>query len=151
VKELVVTNSTCLISLERIGYLQLLADLFEPVVIPPKVQEEFASSVAWLQLKVPRNSALITALSHIVGPGEAEAIALAVEDQTLLILDDLKARRWAKRLGVRVIGTVGVLLQAKRQHLIPSVRPLLEALKSAGFHMSSGLEEEALRLAGEKP
>jgi predicted nucleic acid-binding protein len=43
VKEPVVTNSTCLISLERIGYLQLLADLFEPVVIPPKVQEEFAS------------------------------------------------------------------------------------------------------------
>jgi predicted nucleic acid-binding protein len=143
VKEPVVTNSTCPISLERIGYLQLLADLFEPVVIPPKVQEEFASSVAWLQLKVPRNSALITALSHIVGPGEAEAIAL--------VLDDLKARRWAKRLGVRVIGTVGVLLQAKRQHLIPSVQPLLGALKNTGFHMSSGLEEEALRLAGEKP
>ncbi len=150
-KEPVVANSTCLISLERIGYLHLLADLFEPVVIPPKVQEEFASSVAWLQLKAPRNSALVTALTHLIGPGEAEAIALAAEDQTLLILDDLKARQWAKRLGIRIIGTVGVLLRAKHQHLVQSVHPLLEALKNAGLHVSSSLEEEALRLAGEKP
>lgn len=150
-KEPVVTNSTCLISLERIGYLQLLADLFEPVFIPPKVQEEFASSVAWLKLKAPRNSALVTALNHIIGPGEAEAIALAAEDQTLPILDDLKARQWAKRLGIRIIGTVGVLLRAKHHHLVQSVHPLLEALKNAGFHVSSSLEEEALRLAGEKP
>jgi predicted nucleic acid-binding protein len=148
VKEPAITNSTCLISLERIGQLALLPALLTPIVVPPKVQEEFGGSVE-LQVQAPQNAALVTALGQILDEGEAQAIALALERQTTLILDDRKARQWAKRLKVRVIGTVGVLLRAKRQQLIHAVRPHLEALRNAGFHLSPELEEEALRLANE--
>lgn len=85
-KEPVVTNSTCLISLERIGQLDLLPALFEPV---------------------------------------------------------------AKRLGVRIIGTVGILVRAKKQGILASIRPQLEALKNVGFRITPELEQEALRLANE--
>lgn len=149
-KEPAITDSTCLISLERIAQLPLLPALFEPLIAPPKVQEEFGMALDWLQVQAPTDAALVAVLGLAVGKGEAEAIALAVERQWLLILDDRKARRWARSLGLRVCGTVGVLLRAKRQGLIEAVKPLLEALKAAGFRLSQELEEEALHLAGER-
>ncbi len=148
-KEIAVVNSTCLISLERIGQLGLLQALFEPIVVPPKVYEEFGGSVEWLHVQAPQNAALVTTLSQLVDDGEAQALALACELSALLILDDRKARRWAKRLGIRVLGTIGVLLRAKNHHLIPAVRPHMEALKSAGFYLSPELEQEVLRLTNE--
>jgi len=148
-KEPVVTNSTCLISLERIGQLNLLPALFEPVMAPPKVQEEFGSSVAWLRVQGVQNAALAMALEQLVDAGEAEAIALALERKTTLVLDDRKARQVAKRLGIRIIGTVGILVRAKRQGILPAIRPHLEALKNAGFRLTPDLEEEARRLANE--
>ena len=149
-KEPAIADSTCLIGLERIGQLSLLPALFEPLVVPPKVREEFSLALDWLQVQAPIDTALVVALGLAVGKGEAEAIALAVERRWLLILDDRKARRWAKRLGLRVIGTVGILLRAKRQGLIEAIKPLLEALKAADFCLSPELEEEALHLAGER-
>nr|BAL57698.1 hypothetical conserved protein [uncultured Acetothermia bacterium]BAL59382.1 hypothetical conserved protein [Candidatus Acetothermum autotrophicum] len=148
-KEPVVTNSTCLISLERIGQLDLLPALFEPVFIPPKVQEEFGSMRAWLVEQAPQNAALVMALKQLVDVGEAEAIALAFEQKTTLVLDDRKARQVAKRLGVRIIGTVGILVRAKKQGILASIRPQLEALKNVGFRITPELEQEALRLANE--
>lgn len=148
-KEPVVVDSTCLIALERIGQLDLLPALFEPVFIPPKVQEEFGVSLSWLNIQAPTNTALVAVLSALVDEGEAEAISLAKERGCLLILDDRKARRWARYLGVRLIGTVGIFVRAKKQGLISAVKPLLEALKRSGFYLNQALEDEVLRLAGE--
>lgn len=148
-KESIVTNSTCLISLERIRQLELLPALFGPIIIPPKVQEEFGHSAAWLMVHTPQNTSLVMALSQLVDTGEAEAIALALERKTTLVLDDRKARHVAKRLGIPIIGTIGVLIRAKRQGVLSSIRPQLEALKNAGFHLTPELEQEALRLAHE--
>lgn len=149
-KEPIVTNSTCLISLERIGQLELLPDLFEPILAPPHVQQEFGGSAPWLTVQAPQNAALVMALTQLVDPGEAEAIALALERNTMLALDDLKARRVAQRLGVRIVGTIGILVRAKRQGVLSSLRPQLEALKNAGFRLTAELEQEALRLANEE-
>ncbi len=148
-KEPAVANSTCLIGLERIGRLEILHALFEPLFVPPKVWEEFGSALDWLTVQAPANIELVNILRSIVDDGEAEAIALAKEKGWLLILDDRKARTWAKRLSVRVIGTAGVLLRAKRYGLIPKVKPILEALRATGFRLSKTLEEEVLRLAQE--
>jgi len=148
-KEPVVSDSTCLICLERIGQLELLPSLFEPFFVPPEVHKEFSVTPSWLQVQAPKNITLVQALRWVIDEGEAEAIALAVERKCLLIVDDRKARGWARRLGIRVIGTIGVLLKAKRAGLIDSVKPLLERLKSAGFYLTQELEQEALRLAEE--
>ncbi|MFN3420665.1 MAG: DUF3368 domain-containing protein [Armatimonadota bacterium] len=149
-KEPVVANSTCLIGLERIDRLDILCELFEPIMIPPKVQEEFGKAFDWLVVIKPRNTALVKVLSNIVDEGESEAIALASEQGCLLILDDRKARRWAKSLGLKVIGTAGLLVRAKRQGVLNEVKSILEALKQSNFHLHPSLEKEVLRLAGEE-
>lgn len=67
----------------------------------------------------------------------------------LVILDDKKARRIAQQMGLRVIGTIGVLLRAKQQGLLAEIRPFIDVLQQADFRISDSLYEEALRLAGE--
>jgi len=81
---------------------------------------------------------------------EAEAIALAAEIHgDRIVLDDKKARRVARELGLDPTGTVGVILRAKRKGVVPHCRPLLDDLMREGFYLSDSLYEEALRLAGE--
>jgi predicted nucleic acid-binding protein len=149
VKKSVVTDSACLIGLERIGRLDVLPALFDPIIIPPEVQREFGGSLDWLQVRVPNNQALVNALKLVVDDGEAEAIALAYERHDLLILDDRQARSVAQRLPVPIIGTIGVLLLAKQAGILTSVASILIELESASFYVSDALKEEALRLAGE--
>ena len=145
-----VTNSTCLISLERIGRLDLLPQVFATVTAPPAVQAEFGVAVEWLIVKPVQNAAVVATLKIQIDDGEAYAIALAMElGNVILILDDKKARRIARQLGFKVMGTIGVLMRAKRRGVIPAIEPLLTALENVDFHMTPALREEALRLCGE--
>ena len=148
-KEPVVTDSTCLIGLERIGHLEILPALFEPILIPPEVQREFGMLLPWLTVEPPTDQALVAALKMLVDDGEAEAIALAHERGWRVILDDRRARSVGRRLGVMIIGTVGVLVRAKRQGTIPSLKTLLSELEAHEFYVSEALKEEALRLVNE--
>jgi predicted nucleic acid-binding protein len=75
VKEPVVVDSACLIGLERINQLDLLPALFDPILAPPEVRREFGQSLAWLQIAVPTNQALVQAFKITLDSGEAEAIA----------------------------------------------------------------------------
>lgn len=147
-KEAVVIDSACLIGLERINQLELLPALFEPV-IPPEVEREFGNSLSWLRVEIPSDLTLIKTLKMLLDDGEAEAIALASERNWRIVLDDRRARSVAANLGLNIIGTIGVLVQAKRSGIIPALKPLLEALDSGGFYLNATLKDEALRLAGE--
>jgi predicted nucleic acid-binding protein len=149
VKEPVVTDSTCLIGLERIGQLDILPALFEPILIPPEVQREFGISFPWLTVEPPADQALVTVLKMLVDDGEAEAIALAHGRGWRIILDDRRARSVGKHLGVTIIGTVGVLVRAKRQGIIASLKTLLSELEAHEFYIGAALKEEALRLINE--
>ena len=148
-KEAVVSDSTCLIGLERIGELNILPALFDPIMIPPEVEREFGSKFSWLQLENLTGSLLVAALRLTVDAGEAEAIALASEKNCLLISDDKQARAAAKRLGVAVIGTVGVLVRAKQNGVVTAIKPILDDLELNSFFISQALREEALKLVGE--
>ena len=99
---------------------------------------------------VVSNTSPILNLSEL-DPGESEAIVLALDTQAdLLLLDERKARAVAARLGVRFIGLLGVLLEAKRRGHILSVKPLLDSLiVKAGFWLGSQVYSRALREAGE--
>ena len=85
----------------------------------------------------------------LVDNGEAEAIALASERQQRIVLDDRRARELAHRMGLKVIGTVGILVRAKRAGLLTWINPVLNELIEKGFRLSDDLRREALRLAGE--
>jgi len=149
VKIAAVVDSACLIGLERIGRLDLLPSLLDPIFVPPAVEREFGSRPAWVQVERAVDIGMVAALRLLVDPGESEAIVLAYEKGLRIILDDRKAREVAQRLGVKVTGTVGLLLKAKQEGVIAAVRPLLDALDANQFRIGHELRAEALRIAGE--
>jgi predicted nucleic acid-binding protein len=89
-------------------------------------------------------------LNTSVDFGEASTIALALQMQedNVMILDDLKARKLAKQLQLKFTGLLGILLKAKRQHIISSVADIITRLKKTNFRFSEKLEDEVIRLAG---
>ena len=147
-----VTDTACLVALERVGHLDILPRVFTQVLAPPAVGAELGKAVPWLAIQAPTHAAVLAALATQVGAGEAGVIALGLEiREARVILDDKKARAVARRAGLPVIGTLAVLLLAKRQGVLSRVEPILTALREARFYMTPGLYREALRLATEEP
>lgn len=144
-----VVDSACLIGLERIGRIDLLSALLDPIIAPPAILTELGKLPDWISVVAPKDLGMVAALRLTVDPGESEAIALAYERNLRIILDDLKGRQVAKRLGIPVTGTVGLLLKAKQNGVIPEIGSILDALDSNQFRIVLGLRSEALRLAGE--
>lgn len=146
----VVTDTSPLIALARTGRDALLPRLFDRVVAPRAVAAEFGPLPLYIEIvdAPPDRSAELQA---DLDPGEAEAIALAERLGATLLIDERKGRRIARASGIRVRGTVGVLILASERGLIPAIRPDLDALIAAGFHVSGTLYADALRLAGETP
>jgi predicted nucleic acid-binding protein len=81
--------------------------------------------------------------------GEQQAVALAHQHQALLVIDDRLGRVAARRIGLAVTGSVGVLLRAKEVRLIPAVRPLLDEMRRGGYWLSDETVAIAVKLAGE--
>lgn len=146
----IVSDSTCLIGLERIRQLDLLPALFDEIFVPPAVAAEFGTTFAWLKVKAPHDAAHVAALKLLVDDGEAEAIALAKELNCEVILDDLQARKLAAKQNVRCVGLLGLLLRAKDAGRLKEILPLIDALRAEKFYFSDALVAEALRLAREK-
>jgi predicted nucleic acid-binding protein len=149
----VTSNASPLIALAQIGHLDLLEGLFSAVLIPPAVAREIAPTVilpAWVSERALAQSIGPQILRTALGPGESEAISLALEiGAQWVILDERPARRLAQALGLPVIGTLGVLLASERRGFLSAVRPCVDALVNFGFHISPGLYDLGLADAGE--
>ena len=149
---LLVTDTTALISLDNIGRLDILPELYAPVLAPPAVVREFGRALPpWVRERAPDDEAGVAALRLRLDAGEAEAIVLARRlPGALLLIDEARGRRVAVDLGLRIIGTAGVLLGAKRAGLVPHVKPLLDELRERhAFRLSTPLYDWIVREAGE--
>jgi predicted nucleic acid-binding protein len=146
-----VANSSCLIALEAAGHLNILERLYGTIEVPEAVDRECGGTLpTWVRVRHVRGRSLVQSLCLQLGPGESEAIALCLEQPAeRLILDDKKARRIARRLGLPVTGTLAVLLRAKESGILSTVAEVLDELVAVGFHLSSSLIDETLRQAGE--
>lgn len=147
--ESVVADTTCLIALARIGQLDLLRRLFFSVIIPPEVALEFNTPTEWLTVKSCSQVHVLNSLKSQVDEGEAAAIALAHELNLKVILDDRAGRSAAKQFGVPVLGTIGLLVIAKKRGVVRTVRSLVEDLERQGFYMTEALKQEVFLLADE--
>jgi predicted nucleic acid-binding protein len=147
----VISDASCLIVLSRIDAISLLKSVFDSVTTTPQVAEEVGLDLpSWIQISKPNNTDLIDAMPSSVDIGEASAIALALElPNSTLIIDDLSARNYARRLGIDVTGTIGVLVKAKIEGHIASIRPFVEAIRTTNFRFSETVEKNAFILAGE--
>ena len=157
----VVVNSTPLVAFWSIARLDILRSLFGEIMIPPAVREEFLSAEketrlktlhdeSWIQvveIENPNRVAVYTGLDE----GEAQVLVLAEEQNaSLVLIDERKARRFAERLKLPLSGTLGVLLLAKEEKIIPAISQLLKAIQEAGLYLHDDLIEQVLQLAGEK-
>lgn len=147
----VISDTSCLIVLSKIGKLDLLTRVYGTILITDAVAQEFNGTLPqWMQVMNPKDGHYQQILETQVDRGEASAIALALElDDCTIILDDYKARRLADRLGLNVTGTLGVIVKAKRMGIIDSIRPLLSKIRNTDFRLSEELEAKALREAAE--
>lgn len=163
---LVVSDSSTLIHLTRIGRFALLQELYTRITITPAVWREVveqgqgragavevadACTDGWLEVAAPSDDSLVRLLTRDLGDGESEVIALAIERQAdLTLLDELEARRTADIYSLSKTGVIGVLIRAKREGMIPSLRADLDRLRQAGgFWIEEALYQRALAAVGE--
>jgi predicted nucleic acid-binding protein len=160
---IVVSNTTPIVKLAAIGRLDLLEQLYGTILIPPAVYHEIVvvgaglpgavevQTLPWFQQRSVTSSPFLMQLQLELDPGEAEAIALGDEIKAdLILLDERRARQSARQLGLRHVGVLGMLIEAKQVGLIPAVKPLLDDLISiAGFWVGATLYAQVLRTAGE--
>jgi uncharacterized protein len=155
---IVVSDTSPITNLTDVGQLHLLHLLFGRVIIPPAVSDELergrVSLPEWIEVSDVQNSARVEQLENEdeLDRGEAEALVLALELKAdRLLIDEELGRAVAERMGLRYLGLLGVLLDAKRRGHLIAVRPVIDDLVSvAGFWMSEELRREVLDAAGER-
>lgn len=156
-----VIDTSPLIHLTRADSLSLLSQLGRPVFVPDAVQEEIQAKgshdvtarnlerAGWLEV-VPVAALPPEVTRWDLGAGEEAVLAWChAHPGASAVLDDAEARRCARSLGVPVFGTLGIVLQAKREGRLPAARPVVELLVSNGMYLSRRVLEEALSLVGE--
>jgi predicted nucleic acid-binding protein len=156
-----VINASPVILLAKAGLIDYVPSLAQPLVIPEPVAEEIRQcrsidlAVTWIngagqrfiQTAVKELAALV---DSDIGPGERSVISWAAANPNFVaVLDDYGARVVAQRLGVRLLGTVGVILELKKAGLIGEVKSHLLEIQRVGGFIGDELFREALRRAGE--
>lgn len=147
----IISDTSCLILLDKIGELQLLNKLFGRIIITTEIANEFNKELPdWFDVQSSTNKTYQRILEASLDKGESSAIALAIEQtDCLLIIDDLKGRKYAEQLGLKITGTLGVLVDAKLSGFLESVRPTLEKIKTTDFRLTVDLEKKTLMKSGE--
>lgn len=147
----IICDTSCLIVLSNIGAFDILHKLYSRVTITPEIAQEFEDTLPlWIDIVSANDAKEQQLLELQLDKGEASAITLALEmEDCLLIIDDAKGRRIAVSLGLKITGTLGVLVNAKKNGIVRSVKPWVEKLISANFRVSDELRTEVLKECGE--
>lgn len=159
----VVTDTGPLIALARSGYLDLLSKLFSEIVLPQSVHQELyldssRPGTSELNAEISAKDSIYRIqsaqeieplLAELLDPGEAEAIALASEIQCVLLIDERKGRRVARKGGIPILGTGRILIAAKKYGFLHNVSDPLKQMRRCGYRLSDSLCAEVRRLAGE--
>ena len=159
---IVVSDSTILIGLVKVGKLDLLKEIFSKVYIPEEVFKEVVErgkgkpgskvikETAWIEPKPVKDKIQVAFLLGSLEKGEAEVLVLARElNADLILLDEEKARKSAVIAGFKIMGLLGLFILAKNLDLIHEVRPLVDELMIKKFRISDKIIEETLKKAGE--
>ena len=150
-QKIIISDTSCLILLQNIGELNLLYKLYGSITTTNDVAKEYGFPLpAWIEIQEPKDKNYQSIIEASVDKGEASTIALGFEyDDCLLIIDDLKARKFAQQLGLKITGTIGLLVEAKQSGIINSVTEILVKIKQTDFRISPKLELIILKQAGE--
>ncbi len=160
---IVVSDTSPITNLASVGHLELLQQLYGQIVIPPAVYRELTTAgetipgykevqtFDWITVQPVNDSEFVASLLDQLDEGEAEAIALPVEQQAdWLLIDEELGRQFAETYQIRFTGILGVLIEAKHRGLIPQVKVVLDDLiTNAEFWVSERLYRHVLQTVGE--
>lgn len=149
----IISDTSCIITLESTGKLSILHDLYGSVTITEIVSKEYGLPLPnFIKLSNPSNLKYQKILENIVDIGEASAIALCFDQENpLLIIDDNEGRRLARNLGISITGSLGLLIESKRLGYISKLAPVLDDIKNkTKFRIKEEMIQEALRIVGEE-
>jgi predicted nucleic acid-binding protein len=145
----------------QLGYLHILPSLAERVIVPPAVIDELAAGRAvgvslpepaaldWVIVRQPTSLSALPLINDL-GAGEIEVLMLGLElPEAVVVLDDALARRVAETLNLRLTGTLGLLLDAKRKGIVPALAPVLDQLEALRFRLAAHTRAAVLKLAEE--
>ena len=149
--DVVIADTSCFILLDKIGEIELLQKVFSSIITTQTIATEFGKQLPdWIIILPVQNISYQALLELEVDAGEASAFALSIEyKSSLLIIDDLKARKLADKLLLNYTGTLGVILKAKELNLLSSVKPLLDKIQLTNFRFSQKVLNEILSIANE--
>lgn len=149
--DIIIPDTSCLIFLDKIGELEILQKLYKKTVVTNEIAEEYMLPLkAWIKIESAKEKLYQKILEQSVDKGEASIMVLALEMENCIVsIDDLKARKTAKKLGLRLTGTLGILYKAKKAGYIQSMNKTIDKLKDANFRISEKIEKELLRMSGE--
>jgi len=160
--QIVVSDTTAITHLAKIGALNILHQLYTTIYIPDAVYVELTShglknpgsyeaqTYPWIKRVSVKDKPLVDTLLKTLDAGESEAIALAKQmNADLLIIDEKLGRGHAKKMEITIVGMVGVLLSAKKKGVTLKVQPYLDRLITTGFKLSPKIYNMALDAAGE--
>ena len=141
----IISDTSCFILLSKIGELDLLQKLYREIYTTSVIAEEFGEELPnWVKIQDSTDKFRLQILEIQIDKGESSAIALALEiPESTLILDDIKARKIAQSLGLNFTGTIGIIIKAKLQNIIPSIEPIIEKIKQTNFRISPEVERQA--------
>ena len=147
--EKAIVDTSVLIALERNDMLNVLCKIYSHIVLPEAVISEFGPLLIECYSSEKVESTLVGLLVSDLnlGRGEAESIALVSQTGLRLVLDDLKARKAAVNLGLKVTGTIGILMKAESSALIDSAYEKARELRDKGFYISDQLLNNLSRYA----
>jgi predicted nucleic acid-binding protein len=149
--KIIISDTSCFIILTNIGELEIIEKLYGKITTTIEIATEFGEPLPdWVEILSVKGIDTQRLLEMQIDKGESSAIALALEfSDSLLILDDFKARRIATQLGLSITGTLGIIIKAKLEGIIPSVIPILQKIKQTDFRLSNEVEIKVLKAAME--
>ena len=145
----IAADTSFLIAFSAIQRMDLLRAAVGEVWIPPAVYEELVTDgEGWMNARQAQSEvhggewlrrwtvpfACLPSSSAKLGKGELEAVSLAFHNQGVCLVDERRGRAFAKSVGVRVVGSLGVLARCKKSGLIPAVTPLVRAMEESGIY-----------------
>jgi len=157
---IIVCDSSPIIALALCSQLELVDKLFNDILIPLEVYNESTKEgkettpiiKKWAVGKVVEviDRQKVNVFNETLDKGESEALALYFEkSDDYLLIDEKKGRKTAIENGIKVIGSLGILIMAKRKDLLQTIRPSLDILRHSSTRISDFLYEQALIMAGE--
>ena len=147
----IISDTSCFIVLSKIGELDLLQKVYGEITTTTQIADEFGETLpVWIKIENVKDKYRLKLLELQIDKGESSAIALALETpDCTLILDDCKARKVAEHLGLSFTGTIGIIIKAKIENIIPSIKPIIQKIKDTNFRISPEIEFSAYKEAGE--